>query len=530
MGKNGWNFASLWEAIAEATPGNVALVHDHVSYNWSEWESKSARLAGALLAAGLRAGDTVALCLPNSPEVLESYFGSFKAGLIPVNTNYRYMPEELVYLWDNADAVAVIFDEAFVERVEQARRQLPGVRVWISCGSDTPVADWALAYSSLIDGPATSDHHKSGDDLFFIYTGGTTGRPKGVIWRQDDFFAGLHKVAYSDRTFAEQVEKANAPARPVALSAPPLMHGAGLVYAWGALDEGGSSVTVPGAGFNPEAVIAAIVEHRVTNLGIVGDAFAKPLADALDNLDPPADLSSLRYIFSGGAMWSKENRERLLRFAPDARLVDLLGASEVIGVGRSVSSRDSSSDTGEFKIGNGVYVIDDDGNDITPGSEAVGRIAVAGPASLGYYKDELRTESTFTVRDGIRLRYLGDYASVDLDGRIRFLGRGNLCINSGGEKVFPEEVEEVLKAHPGVLDAAVVGIPDERLGQAVCAVVDCSPDLGDARLIAAVKQRLAGYKAPRTILRHEIVRLPNGKIDYPAVRDWATKSLSDNLV
>lgn len=529
MSDTGWNFANVWEAAADFAPDQVALNYGDQKITWHQLDRDAGALAAALRARGVSAGDKVAVSLYNSPQVLEAYFAAFKLGAIPVNTNHRYLAEELVYLWDNADAVAVIFDAGLVDRVEQARTRLPQVKLWISCGATPePVADWAQPYQDLLrEGAADAGQRRarSGDDVFFLYTGGTTGRPKGVIWRQDDFFTAVHRMPYWPEGARQLTRSMTTPGRPVSLPAAPLMHGGGLVVAWGALDIGGQVVISPDRSFDAVRLLDLIVRHRVSTLGIIGDAFAKPLIDAIDAMESPPDLSCLRLITSGGAMWSAANKRRLLAAAPSARLVDALGASEALNVARSVMSRNrDGSETARFSLGERARVIDDEGNDVAPGSGEIGRIALTGPTSLGYYKDPDASAKKFIMRDGMRLALTGDYATVEADGSLRFLGRGNLCINTGGEKVFPEEVEEVLKTHPGVRDAAVTSLPDERLGELVCAVVDCDRDVADADLIATVRGRLAGYKAPRVVLRHPVHRHANGKVDYSAVKQWAVAS------
>jgi acyl-CoA synthetase (AMP-forming)/AMP-acid ligase II len=526
MTDTGWNFANVWEAAADFAPDQIALIHGEDEITWRQWDRAAGALAAALRGRGVAAGDKIAVALYNSPQILEAYYAAFKLSAIPTNTNYRYRAQELVYLWDNADAAVVIFDVSLVDQVELARAELPGVKLWISYGpDDEPVADWAEPYQRLVrEGAAGADERRvrSGDDVFFLYTGGTTGRPKGVIWRQDDFFTALHRMPYWPEGARRLTASMTMPGRPVSLPAAPLIHGGGLVVAWGALDIGGRVVIGIDRNFDPARVLDLVTRHRVTTLGIIGDAFAKPLADTIEASDPPPDLSCLRMITSGGAMWSAENKQRLLAAAPAARLVDALGASEALNLARSVTSRDrDGAATATFSLGEQARLIDDDGNDVVPGSGVIGRIALSGPTSLGYYKDPAGSARKFLVRDGVRLVLTGDHATVEADGTLRFLGRGNLCINTGGEKVFPEEIEEVLKACPGVRDAAVTGLPDDRLGELVCAVVDCDPAVTDGDLVATVKARLAGYKAPRVVLRHPVHRHSNGKVDYSAVKAWA---------
>ena len=537
----GWNFADVWEVVAETLPDAPALVQsrpgspaqEQVSRrrSWAETDQRANGVARSLLDLGLGVQDKVAQYLYNCPEYLESVFGTFKAGLVPVNTNYRYGDAELVYLWDNADAVAVVFHGTFSERIERLRPRLPRITgwLWVDDGSG-PCPDWALDYEEAVK--SASDRvappwGRSGDDLYLLYTGGTTGMPKGVMWRQDDLFAALNAAApikHDEEAGLAGVRATLQSPGPVFLPACPLMHGTGAFPAFTALGVGGSVVVLSGRTFDPEEFLSTVAAEGVNITSIVGDAFAKPILRALDEAPGRWDISSLRVVISSGVMWSEPTKQGLLRHHPGMLLVDSFASSEALGMGRSISGSEARAETARFTLGSNARVIADDGRDVVPGSGEVGLLAVRGRNPIGYYKDPEKTAKTFRTLDGARYSIPGDNATVDADGTLRVLGRGSVCINTGGEKVFPEEVEEVVKLHPAVRDAIVVGVPDERFGEAICAVVEVGPDAALERddLVAHVKDRLASYKAPRHVLVVETIgRAANGKADYGRLRTMA---------
>jgi fatty-acyl-CoA synthase len=535
-----WNFADVWEVVAETLPDAPALVQGGRRQSWGETDRRADGLARALLDLGAGAQDKVAQYLYNCPEYLESVFAAFKAGLVPVNTNYRYGDDELVYLWDNADAVAVAFHGTFAERVDRVRHRLPRIRawLWVDDGSG-PCPDWAVAYEDAIkaaplaDGRVTAPWGRSGDDLYLLYTGGTTGMPKGVMWRQDDLFAALNAgapVKHDEAAGLAGVRADLQRAGPVFLPACPLMHGTGAFTAFSGFSAGGSVVLLPGRAFDAEELVATVAAERVNVMSIVGDAFAKPILRVLDESPGRWDISSLNVVISSGVMWSEPTKQGLLRHHPDMLLVDSFASSEALGMGRSISSARGRAGTARFALGRNARVIGDDGQDVAPGSGQIGLLAVRGRNPVGYYKDPEKTARTFRTIDGARYSIPGDNATVDADGSLRVLGRGSVCINTGGEKVFPEEVEEVLKLHPAVRDAVVVGVPDERFGEAICAIVEAQPGAvpETGQLVAHVKDRLASYKAPRHVLVVETIgRAANGKADYERLKSMAVAAHGD---
>jgi acyl-CoA synthetase (AMP-forming)/AMP-acid ligase II len=530
-----WNFANVWEVVAEVRPDHDAVIQGERRYDWAAFNRRAGGLAAVLLAHSSGPQAKVAQYLYNGPEYLESVFASWKAGLVPVNTNYRYADEELVYLWDNADVEVVIFDAAFLERVERIRPRLPNIKGWVITAEDHP--DWAISYDQAVAadpkvGPRTPD------DLYLLYTGGTTGFPKGVMWRQDDLFVVLNRTSvnrYPEDGTLDDVRKTLAqpvdPKRPSprALPGPPLMHGTAAFSAFSALNSGGCNVLLPGRRFDPAELLDTIQRDRVTEMSIVGDAFAKPILAELDANPGRWDLSSLWLIVSSGVMWSAETKQGLLRHHPKLQLIDTLGSSEAIGLAQSRSSAKGTSETAGFVLSASSRVIDDKGQDVVPGSGQAGMLALRGRVPLGYYKDPEKSAATFRIIDGIRWSVPGDFATVDEDGTIHLLGRGSVCINTGGEKVFPEEVEEALKTHPAVADAVAVGVPHPRFGEAVVAVVEAADGatVNEEAVIGHVKQRLASYKAPRhVVVVPTIGRDTNGKVNYQRLKAHATEILT----
>ena len=523
----GWNFAEIWERIADKFPDAQAQVQGDRRFTWAEFDRRADGVARTLLDSGARHQDKVALYLYNGPEYMETAFACYKASLVPVNTNYRYIDDELTYLWDNADAVAVVFHGEFAPTIERIRDRVPDVRLWLWVDDGTgPCPDWATPYE---DAAATEtervvgEQGRSGDDILMIYTGGTTGMPKGVMWRQDDLIhatctTGMPLLSgeQSEVGYDALIEQIAAPGAP-GLPACPLMHGTGWFTANIFLVQAGSMVSLVDRKFNVEEILDTIEREKVGAITIVGDSFAKPIVRALDDNPGRWDLSSLVLVTSSGVMWSEPVKHAMLAHHPGMLLIDVFSSSEAIGLGQSISAAGAEADTAKFSLGPSARVINDDGNDVVPGSGEKGRVAVRGFTPMGYYKDPEKSAATFITIDGARYSMPGDWATVDEDGTISLLGRGSVCINTGGEKVFPEEVEEALKLHAAVNDAVVVGVPDDKFGQAITAVVELHPgaSVKEHELIDEVKRHLAPYKAPKRVrLVDTIGRAPNGKVDY----------------
>lgn len=529
-----WNFADIFSAIADRRGSAPAVVDARGELSWADFERHTDALATALVARGLPRQAKVAVYQRNTREHLETYFACFKAGLVPVNVNYRYGAGELRYLFDDADIAAVIVDREFAELVAEIRPSLPLLHTVVAVGAAGPDVEEYAGLLATPPEPVRLAARRTGDDLLLIYTGGTTGLPKGVMWRQRDLFEALVVTGQKalDLPAVQSVADLVAGLPEVAprgLSASPLMHSTGLLNQFMVLLAGGCAVMLPGRSFDAETLWRHVAQHRVTSVSIVGDAFARPMLAWLDDHPNELDLSALQLIVSSGAMWSDTVQEGLLRHLPQLTLYDAFGSSEGFGLGMSSRTAGQPRQTAQFRLGPYTRVLADDGHWIEPGTEGVGRTAVCGVLPLGYYKDPAKTAAAFPVIDGVRYSLAGDYVRVNRDGTLHLLGRGSACINTGGEKVYAEEVEEVLKEHPGIRDVACVGIPHPRFGSTVCVVVEAMPGAAPTAedLQEFVRARLAGYKVPRHLVA--TTRLPRtalGKVDYSACRELAVQESS----
>jgi fatty-acyl-CoA synthase len=524
-----WNLADVWESVHDAIPERTALIQGDRRIDWRTFDDRAARLAAAFTAAGLTPNSKVASYLYNGNEYIEGVYATFKMRGVPVNVNYRYLEDELVYLLDNSDAEALLFHGSLGEFVAKVRDRAPGVKLWIQVDDGSPRQEFAVEYEELLAAHDPMPRiERSGDDLYFLYTGGTTGMPKGVMWRQEDLFVVNADGAYplvgkarpetASAVGAIAKELIDAGANRVHLPASPLMHGTGAFTTFQALFLGESVVTLTDRHFDPHELWSTVQRERVTQMAIVGDAFAKPMVRALEEAEAngePYDLSSVELIISSGVMWSAEVKHALMQRGQFI-CYDSLGSSEGVGFAGSITAPGAEAPTAKFTIGPATKVFKDDDTEVTPGSGEVGRLAVGGRIPLGYYKDEKKSAATFLIIDGRRWSVPGDFASVEADGTVTLLGRGSVVINSGGEKIFPEEVEEAVKVHPAVADCLVVGVPDERFGEAVTAVVSLHPnEQTTPDDLAAALESLARYKRPRQfVIVDEVVRGPNGKADY----------------
>ncbi|WP_293679437.1 AMP-binding protein, partial [uncultured Phenylobacterium sp.] len=445
--------------------------------------------------------------------------------------------EEVWYIFDNSDAQTVVYAHEFRDAVAQIRPRLPKVKTWIEVADDGgAVAPFAESFDTLAaegnGGPL--DIQRSGEDLFFIYTGGTTGMPKGVMWPHQDMREITLQAQRKLGPVPETLEALREHTRAIGpggriLPAPPLMHGTGLLTAMGAHLAGGCVITLTGEHFDADEMLTAIDRHRPQSLVVVGDSFGRPMLNALNAQPGRYDVSSVLVIVSSGVMWSVENKRGLLEHMPQAMLNDGFSSSEAIGMGASVMTAAGEVQTAKFMLGDRCRVFDEDDQPVEPGSGKRGLVALGPPNPVGYYKDPEKTARTFRVIDGVRYSLPGDWCEVAADGTLTLLGRGNACINTAGEKVFPEEVEEALKTHPSVDDALVVGLPDEKWGQAVTAVVQLAPghELDEQGLRTHVRASLAGYKTPkRIVVADRGLRASNGKADYPAAKACAEAAIS----
>jgi fatty-acyl-CoA synthase len=544
------NLALIHEALATAFPDRECVVTPTRRLSYAQVCDRMRRLANVLHAHGLgarreRAGlashesgqDHLGIYMLNCPEYLEAMLGSYRARVAPFNVNYRYVDDELLYLLDDSDCVALVYHGRYAPTLARLRDRLPRIRLLLQVddGSGEALLSGALDYeTALAAAPSTPPPVlPSPDDLYILYTGGTTGAPKGVLWRQEDIYhaamtggaPGLEGVATYDG-IVEQARMNGGFMR--VMATPPLMHGAAQWVSFGALHQGGT-VVLQGRPekLDPEDVLGSVERERCNMLTLVGDAFARPL---LDHLKARAyDLSSLFVIGSGGAILSPHFKQALLEQVPHAMVVDGFGASETGAQGSHATKAGDEAETGKFAMTTTVVLTSDLSRRLEPGSDETGWLAKPGRVPLGYYKDAAKTAKTFPVIDGIRYAVPGDHAQLRADGTLVVLGRGSVCINSGGEKIHPEEVEQVLRRHDAVADAVVVGTPDERFGEQVTAVVQprAGQALDAAALATFAAQHLARYKLPRTIVFvEEMVRSPSGKPDYRWAKTYATGARS----
>lgn len=536
-----WNLADLFELVADTVPDRLALAHgtDGPTRTWRQLDRRANALARHL-ARSHQPNDKLAIYAYNRPEFIEALVGGLKARLVPVNVNYRYREEELVYLLDNADATAVVYEPEFADRVAKVRDRLPKVREWIELPGDDDGAGgnaFAVSWHEVVGAGSDErlDIARDPADLIFMYTGGTTGMPKGVMWEHRALYNSLGGGgnAVLGEKASDSVEEHRARVAQEAramrlLPACPLMHGTGLFTAINALGGGGAIVTLASKSLDAEELWSVVEARGVTAASIVGDAFAKPMLKALQENPKRWDLSNFRLIVSSGVMWSPPVKQGILEHIPHAILYDSFGSSEAVGFGAELTTKDSTVSLGKFRIGPNCKVFTPEGEEVQPGSGVPGFIARSGPIPLGYYKDEKKTAETFKTYQGRRWSIPGDWCTVNEDGTIVLHGRGSVCINTAGEKVYPEEVEEALKTHEAVADAIVVGVPDEKWGESVTGVVRLEPgaSVDEATLRAHVRERLAGYKTPkRIVFTDRTLRAPNGKADYKGAKQAALAAL-----
>lgn len=522
------SYGDVFDKVARAVdPSDQAVICDDDTTTWAAFDRKSNALARALLSADLSPQAKVALYMRNGSDYLIGFVACLKARLAPFNINFRYGPAEIAYLIDNADAEAVIFDAEFAS-ILPTRAAMPAVKVLFAARGKAPGAtNVEDVYSGNGEQLSLA---RSADDIFLLYTGGTTGLPKGVIWPSGTLWnvlaasRALEPGATAPMTadaLAEQIREARARCvrQPRYHIGPPLMHGTGLFSAISVLSRGGTVVCSGAHTFEAATALDAIVRHACTGIVIVGDAFARPILDALQREPARWNVGGVESVVSSGMMWSPDVKAGLLEFMPNATLADGLGASEAASIAFSVTTRDQAPGQAQFIPADAIVIDPVTHRPVEAGSGQVGLIAKAGDLPLGYYKDPERTAKTYVTIDGVRRMISGDHATIDADGSIRLLGRGSHCINTAGEKVYPEEVEQALKSHTGVADALVFGAPDPRLGQKIVSVVSADAGISEGALIAHVKQALAGYKAPkRIVFTREAMRGPNGKADYAAAR------------
>ena len=533
------NIADLAEHAIDAVPDRVALICGDEQITYAELEEKANRFAHYLIDHGVGKGDKVGLYCRNRIEIVIAMIGIVKAGAILVNVNYRYVEGELRYLFENSDMVALVHERQYADRVANVLPETPDIKtvIVVEDGSDKDYQRYggvefneALAQGS----PDRDFGMRSADDIYLLYTGGTTGFPKGVMWRHED----IYRVLLGGTDFAtgefvadeyDHAKQAAAAPPMIRFPIPPMIHGATQSATWMALFAG--QTVVLATEFDADAVWRAIEKHKVNLLFFTGDAMGRPLLDALESGE--YDLSSLYVLASTAALFSPSLKERFLELLPNRIITDSIGSSETGFGGTSIVAKGQTQAGGpRVSIDKKTVVLDDDGNEVQPGSGVRGILAKRGNIPVGYYKDEKKTAETFRTINGVRYAIPGDYAMVEEDGTVTMLGRGSVSINTGGEKVYPEEVEAALKGHPDVFDALVVGVPDERYGQHVAAVI--APRKGTrptlAQLDAFVRKDIAGYKVPRSLwLVDEVRRSPAGKPDYKWAKEQTTARPADEV-
>ncbi len=534
------HFATVWESITDAIPDAPAITHGDTTRTWAEYTDRAARVASALTAAGLGPDAKTALYMYNANEYMEAQYGCMKTRGVPINVNYRYLDEELWYLLDNSDSEALFFHSSLGDRVARVVDRLPKLKLLVEVddGEGAGQVASAQAYSDVL---ATNEPmariERAEDDIYMLYTGGTTGMPKGVMYATGGMASGLIASGFpllgvtppTDAAEVAGIVKTAVDDGRQLISIPcaPLMHGTGLwIGCFIPHLAGGHVVTLTNRSLDAHEVLTTVERHRANAVTIVGDSFAKPLIRALDEGKPDGseyDTSSIAVISSSGVMWTTEVKEQLLDRIEQAILVDAMGSTEGT-MGTQISMKGMTSETATFTQAPTTKVFTDDDREVQPGSDDVGMVAAGGNVPLGYFKDDEKSARTFRVINGLRYSFPGDFAKVAEDGTLILLGRGSQVINTGGEKVFPEEVEEAVKRVDGVVDCLVVGVENEQFGQAVTAVVSVAEgaSVDSASIIESVKNDLAGYKAPKSVIFvDQVPRAPNGKADYRAAKEHA---------
>jgi len=533
-----FNLADLFENAVDHFGDRDCIVAEGKRRTYAELDVRANRLAHHLQERGIGPGDHVGIYALNCVEWIEALWAVFKIRAIWININYRYVEDELRYLFDNANLDALIYQREYGPRVAAVRDELPKLRhsIAIDDGSGADVSalgsedyERALATAS----PERGFGPRSSDDRYMLYTGGTTGMPKGVVWRHEDvFFAlggGIDQVSGErvDRP-EEMAEKGLAAAPQVFLPIAPLMHGATQWSVMGGSLVGRTNVLM--AKFDAQQIWRLVEAERVNGVMITGDAMGRPLVEALEEPGPSRDLTSFGVLVSSAAVFSPTVKDAFFEHFPNLLITDSIGSSESGGNGVALITRGNTAMKGggpTVRAGANTHVLDEEHRPVAPGSGVVGKLARSGNIPIEYYRDPAKTAETFIERDGVRYAMPGDFAMLEEDGTITLLGRGSVSINSGGEKIFPEEVESAIKSHPDAYDAVVVGVPDARWGSRVSAVVQpragASPTLEGIQ--AHCRTKIAGYKVPRELhLVDQIERAPSGKPDYRWARSVAEGS------
>jgi acyl-CoA synthetase (AMP-forming)/AMP-acid ligase II len=539
-----FNAADIFEGVVDRVPDREAIVHGSTRLTYKELDARSNKAANALKKLGIKKGSHIGIYAFNCVEWLEIMLGAYKLCAIPININYRYVEEELKYLIDNADMEAIFYHKQFSNKLENIKSHLPLLKDFICIEDDSgedDVIDKSFNFEDLIANEDESrlDVDRSGDDKYILYTGGTTGMPKGVVWRMEDVLmtlgGGIDAVtgekyptpeAFADKCLQDQT---------IALALAPFMHGGAQWQSFNSFFSGWKLIINDQVSFDADYVWEVVAKEKVMNLTIMGDAMGRPLCDALPRaIEKGLDLSSLFVLSSTASVFSASIKDTILEYLPNLFLIDAVGSSETGATGVNIHTKDGKlKDSGggpKFTKPNFSEILNLDTKEVIPPSdtETIGYLARKGHVPVAYYKDEEKSKKTFIEVEGVRYSIPGDMAKYEEDGQMTLLGRGSVSINSGGEKIFPEEVEMALKAHPNIFDCLVVGVKDDRWGQKVVAVIQRRENdelsLDDIKDVAS--KYIASYKMPKEIVFSELIeRAPSGKPNYQWAQEFANSKL-----
>jgi len=539
-----FNAADIFEGVVDRVPDREAIVHGSTRLTYKELDARSNKAANALKKLGIKKGSHVGIYAFNCVEWLEIMLGAYKLCAIPININYRYVEEELKYLIENADMEAIFYHKQFSRKLENIKGQLPLLKSFICINDhsdDEDAIEESFEFENLIinEDESRLKVQRSGDDQYILYTGGTTGMPKGVVWRMEDVLmtlgGGIDAVTgekyktpeeFADKCFQDQT---------IALALAPFMHGGAQWQSFNAFFSGWKLIINDQISFDAGYIWEVVAKEKVMNLTIMGDAMGRPLCDALPKaIEKGLDLSSLFVLSSTASVFSATIKDTILEFLPNLFLIDAVGSSETGATGVNIHTKDGKlKDSGggpKFTKPDFSEILNLDTKDIIPPSDTqtIGYLARKGHVPLAYYKDEEKSKKTFIEVNGERYSIPGDMAKYEADGQMTLLGRGSVSINSGGEKIFPEEVEMALKAHPNIFDCLVVGVKDDRWGQKVVAVIqrrkDIEMSLEEIKEVAS--KYIASYKMPKAIVFSELIeRAPSGKPNYQWAQQYANSEL-----